>query len=97
MSYLLFLSFSWFSVRVSNELGMGRARAAKYSVYVTVFQSLLMGIMFMIIILIARDKLAIIYTSDDELQQAVSRLAYLLGVTMLLNSVQQVISGIFNF
>ncbi|KAI5342246.1 hypothetical protein L3X38_010121 [Prunus dulcis] len=30
------------SVRVSNKLGSGQPRAAKYSVYVTVFQCLLM-------------------------------------------------------
>ncbi|GMN44562.1 hypothetical protein TIFTF001_013748 [Ficus carica] len=82
------------SVRVSNELGRGRPRTAKYSVYVTVFQSLLIGIVFMIIILITKNKLAFIYTNDKELQQAVSHLAYLLGITMLLNSVQPVISGV---
>ncbi|KAK9914298.1 hypothetical protein M0R45_038084 [Rubus argutus] len=82
------------SVRVSNELGSGRPRAAKYSVYVIVFQSLLMGIFFMILILLAKDSFSILFTSDEELQQAVSHLAYLLGVTMLLNSVQPVISGV---
>lgn len=78
---------------MSNELGSGRPRAAKYSVYVIVFQSLLMGIFFMILILLAKDSFSILFTSDEELQQAVSHLAYLLGVTMLLNSVQPVISG----
>ena len=47
----------------------------------------------MIIIMIAKDKFAIIYANDEELQRAVSHLAYLLGITMLLNSVQPVISG----
>ncbi|TQD99464.1 hypothetical protein C1H46_014938 [Malus baccata] len=82
------------SVRVSNELGSGRPRATKYSIYVTVFQSLLIGILFMTIILITKDDFAMIFTSDKELQQAVSKLAYLLGITMVLNSVQLVISGV---
>ncbi|XP_048446429.1 protein DETOXIFICATION 35-like isoform X1 [Pyrus x bretschneideri] len=82
------------SVRVSNELGLGRPRAAKYSVYVTIFQSLVLGILFMVLILITRDDFAVLYTSDKELQQAVAKLAYLLGITMLLNSVQPVISGV---
>ena len=81
------------SVRVSNELGLGRPRAAKYSVYVTVFQSLLIGLVFMVAIIIARDHFAIIFTSSKVLQRAVSKLAYLLGITMVLNSVQPVVSG----
>ncbi|XP_008234853.2 PREDICTED: protein DETOXIFICATION 35-like, partial [Prunus mume] len=47
------------SVRVSNELGSGRPRAAKYSVYVTVFQCLLIGIFFMIVILITKDSFSL--------------------------------------
>uniref|UniRef100_A0A3Q9DKC6 Glyceraldehyde 3-phosphate dehydrogenase 3 n=1 Tax=Ulmus pumila TaxID=198266 RepID=A0A3Q9DKC6_9ROSA len=82
------------SVRVSNELGSGRPVAAKYSVYVTVFQSLLIGIFFTVVILITKSYFALIFTSSKEVQQAVSHLAYLLGVTMLLNSVQPVISGV---
>lgn len=82
------------SVRVSNELGLGHPRAAKYSVYVTVFQSLLIGLLFMVIILITKDYFAIIFTSSAELQRAVAKLAFLLGITMVLNSVQPVISGV---
>ncbi|XP_048325467.1 protein DETOXIFICATION 35-like isoform X2 [Ziziphus jujuba] len=82
------------SVRVSNELGRGHPRAAKHAVYVTIFESLLIGILCMVIIFITRNKFSIIYTSDEALQRAVSHLAYLLGATMLLNSVQPVISGV---
>lgn len=82
-----------FSVRVSNELGLGRPRATKYSVYVTVFQSLLIGLVFMVIILITKNYFAVIFTSSKDLQVAVSKLAFLLGITMVLNSVQPVISG----
>ncbi|PQQ20624.1 protein DETOXIFICATION 35 [Prunus yedoensis var. nudiflora] len=82
------------SVRVSNELGSGRPRAAKYSVYVTVFQCLLIGIFFMIVVLITKDSFSLLFTSDKDLQQAAAKLAYLLGITMLLNSIQPVISGV---
>ncbi|EPS60149.1 hypothetical protein M569_14655, partial [Genlisea aurea] len=81
------------SVRVSNELGLGHPRAAKYSVYVTVFQSLLLGILFMVIILATRDQFGKLFTDSAEMIQAVSRLSGLLGITMVLNSVQPVISG----
>ncbi|TKY51329.1 TRANSPARENT TESTA protein 12 [Spatholobus suberectus] len=82
------------SVRVSNELGLGHPRAAKYSVYVTVFQSLLLGILFMAIILVAKDYYAIIFTNSEVLHKAVAKLGFLLAVTMVLNSVQPVISGV---
>ncbi|CAK7337030.1 unnamed protein product [Dovyalis caffra] len=81
------------SVRVSNELGLGHPRAAKYSVYVTVFQSLLIGLIFMVVLLITKDYFAIIFTSSKDMQVAVSKLAFLLAITMVLNSVQPVISG----
>ncbi|KAJ0042291.1 hypothetical protein Pint_17512 [Pistacia integerrima] len=54
------------SVRVSNELGLGRPRAAKYSVYVTVFQSLLIGLFFMVVILITKDYFAVIFTKQQR-------------------------------
>lgn len=82
------------SVRVSNELGFGHPRAAKYSVYVTVFQSLLLGILFMVIILVTRNHYAIIFTNSEVLHKAVAKLGPLLAVTMVLNSVQPVVSGV---
>ncbi|KAF8413200.1 hypothetical protein HHK36_001176 [Tetracentron sinense] len=81
-------------VRVSNELGSGHPRAAKYTVFITVLESLLIGIIFMALVLITKDSFAVIFTSSKELQRAVSKLAYLLGLTVLLNSVQPVISGV---
>ncbi|XP_059667115.1 protein DETOXIFICATION 35-like isoform X2 [Cornus florida] len=82
------------SVRVSNELGLGHSRAVKYSVYVTIVQSLLIGLVCMVVVMGARDYFAIIFTSSKVLQQAVAKLAYLLGITMVVNSVQPVISGV---
>ncbi|KNA22198.1 hypothetical protein SOVF_035990 [Spinacia oleracea] len=82
------------SIRVSNELGSKHPRAAKYSVYVAVFQSFVLGILCMVLILFARDHFAVIYTDSKVLQQAVSKLAWLLGITMVLNSVQPVVSGV---
>lgn len=82
------------SVRVSNELGLGRPRAAKYSVYVTLFQSLVIGIVCMVAILATRNYFAVMFTDSPTMQRAVSRLSGLLGVTVLLNSIQPVISGV---
>ncbi|EOX95916.1 hypothetical protein QUC31_005283 [Theobroma cacao] len=82
------------SVRVSNELGSAHPRAAKYSVVVTVVESLLIGLLSAVIILATRNKFSIIFTDSKEMQRAVAHLAHLLGITMVLNSVQPVISGV---
>ncbi|WMV20583.1 hypothetical protein MTR67_013968 [Solanum verrucosum] len=81
------------SVRVSNELGLGHARATKYSVYVTLFQSVFIGILCMIVVLAVRNHLAILFTDNEVLIKSVSELAQFLGVAMLLSSVHPVISG----
>lgn len=83
----------FFSVRVSNELGSGHPRAAKYSVIVAVIESLIIGVVCAIVILITRDDFAVIFTDSQEMRKAVADLAYLLGITMILNSLQPVISG----
>ncbi|KAL0698343.1 hypothetical protein Bca4012_054465 [Brassica carinata] len=82
------------SMIVGTELGKGCPRAAKYSVYVALFESLLIGLVFMVAVIIARDHFAIMFTSSQVLQRAVSKLAYLLGITMVLNGVQQVLTGV---
>ncbi|KVH97266.1 Multi antimicrobial extrusion protein, partial [Cynara cardunculus var. scolymus] len=83
-----------YSVRVSNELGSGHPRAAKYAVMVTVTESLVMGIISMCIVMMTKNHFAAIFTNSKEMQTAVSHLAYLLSITLVLNSVQPVISGV---
>ncbi|XP_075502496.1 protein DETOXIFICATION 35-like [Primulina tabacum] len=82
------------SVRVSNELGLGHPRATKYSVYAAVFQSLLIGILCMFTVLLTRNHFSRIFTNSEDMQRAVAHLSGLLAITMVLNSVQPVISGV---
>ncbi|GJM87389.1 hypothetical protein PR202_ga03338 [Eleusine coracana subsp. coracana] len=82
------------SVRVSNELGSGRPRATMYAVIVVLAQSLAFGLVAMLLILVTRDHFPVIFTGDRHLQKAVANIAYLLSVTMVLNSIQPVISGV---
>ncbi|KAF3441524.1 hypothetical protein FNV43_RR15438 [Rhamnella rubrinervis] len=82
------------SVRISNELGSGHPRAAKYSVIITCIESLIIGIIFAVVIIATKDHFAVIFTESKVMQAAVSKLAFLLGITMILNSVQPVMSGV---
>jgi len=82
------------SVRVSNELGAGHPRATKFSIKIVVATSVLIGIICMVIVLIMKDKFAILFTDSEVVIAAVAKLANFLAVTMLLNSVQPVLSGV---
>eukprot|EP01018_Ginkgo_biloba_P024618 Gb_40011 [translate_table: standard] len=82
------------SVRVSNELGGGRPKAAKFAVTVVFVTSMVVGIALMGIILVTRNEFAVAFTNSKEVAKVVSGLATLLGLTMLLDSVQPVLSGV---
>ncbi|KAI3859901.1 hypothetical protein MKX03_016536 [Papaver bracteatum] len=86
--------FAATGVRVSNELGAGNGKVAKFASIVSAITSLIIGIFFPIMILIFHEKLAIIFTSSDIVLQAVDNLALLLAFTILLNSIQPVLSGV---
>lgn len=82
------------SVRVSNELGAGNAKGAKFAVWVVSVTSVLIGIVIMILVLSTRDVFPALFTSSTSVQAEVTKLASLLGITVALNSLQPVLSGI---
>ncbi|CAI0447913.1 unnamed protein product [Linum tenue] len=86
--------FAATGVRVANELGAGNGKAAKFATAVSVVQSTLIGLMFCVLIMILRDKIALIFTSSADVLAQVDKLSPLLAVTILLNSVQPVLSGV---
>ncbi|KAK4282053.1 hypothetical protein QN277_013474 [Acacia crassicarpa] len=82
------------SVRVSNELGRGSAKAAKFSIAVTVLTSSTIGFLLFLFFLFYRGRLAYVFTEDHQLAAAVADLSPLLAFSILLNSVQPVLSGV---
>ncbi|XP_059066511.1 protein DETOXIFICATION 33-like [Cryptomeria japonica] len=92
---MIFIGFNGaISVRVSIELGAGRPKAAKFSVIIVVLTSLSIGLICMGIILATKNEFAILFTSSKVVMETVSNMAMLLGVTMVLNSVQPVLSAV---
>ncbi|KAG5543905.1 hypothetical protein RHGRI_016608 [Rhododendron griersonianum] len=85
--------FAAIGVRVANELGAGNGKGAKFATKVSVGQSLLIGIVFSLLIILFHHKLAMIFSSSHDVIQAVGKLSYLLALTILFNSVQPVLSG----
>ncbi|CAI0558762.1 unnamed protein product [Linum tenue] len=82
------------SVRVSNELGAGKARAAKVSVVVVSATSMAIGVVCMIVVFATRGSFPELFTSSAAVAQETRRLAGLLAFTVLLNSLQPVLSGV---
>ncbi|KAI3444236.1 hypothetical protein Pfo_000901 [Paulownia fortunei] len=82
------------SVRVSNELGKGDPKAAKFSIVNIVLTSFAIGFVLFVFFLFFRGRLAYIFTKDHDVAAEVAHLSPLLAFSILLNSVQPVLSGV---
>ncbi|MQL99003.1 hypothetical protein Taro_031729 [Colocasia esculenta] len=81
-------------IRVANELGAGNAKAARFATLISMMTSLMIGIFFFVSILVAKDKVALIFSTSSDVLVAVGKLSTLLAFTILLNSVQPILSGV---
>ncbi|KAJ4970563.1 hypothetical protein NE237_003662 [Protea cynaroides] len=81
-------------VRVANELGSGDAKAAKFAIKINLCTSLSLGVIFSVLFLVFGHFLSYIFTSSTEVAKVVSSLSVLLALSVLLNSVQPVLSGV---
>ncbi|KAK2982145.1 hypothetical protein RJ640_028716 [Escallonia rubra] len=82
------------SIRVSNELGAGHPMVAKFSVIVVNSTTILISIIFSAIVLIFRVALSKLFTSDSEVIAAVSDLTPVLAISVFLNGIQPILSGV---
>nr|VDD34149.1 unnamed protein product [Brassica oleracea] len=81
-------------IRVANELGAGSGKRARFAMIVSVTQSLLIGIIFSVLVVFLHDQIGWIFSSSETVIKAVNDLSILLAFTILLNSVQPVLSGV---
>jgi len=79
---------------VANELGAGSARRAKFAIYNVVVTSFAIGLVLFVLFLFFRGSLAYIFTESQAVAAAVADLSPLLAFSILLNSVQPVLSGV---
>lgn len=80
-------------MRVSNELGAGNAKAARLAVWVVSVTSVSIGVVCMAVVFATRYVFPYLFTTSDEVAAETTKLAILLGITVLLNSLQPVLSG----
>lgn len=82
------------SVRVSNELGAGNPKSAAFSVVVVTMLSFVLSSIVAVVILLFSGHISYIYTGGKNVAAAVSKLTPLLALTIILNGIQPVLSGI---
>ncbi|PRQ52804.1 putative multi antimicrobial extrusion protein [Rosa chinensis] len=82
------------SVRVSNELGAGNPKSTAFSVIVVTTISFIISVIAATVVLIFRDVISYAFTEGEVVAAAVSDLTPLLALTLLLNGIQPVLSGV---
>lgn len=80
-------------MRVANELGAGNGREAKFASGVSVVTSIIIGVFFWVLIMSFRRQIGYLFSSSKVVIEEVNKLSPILGLTVLLNSVQPVLSG----
>ncbi|KAG8634885.1 hypothetical protein MANES_17G098800v8 [Manihot esculenta] len=82
------------SVRVSNELGAGNPKAAKFPVVVTLLTSTITGVVFTALVLVTKNDFPKVFTDKPAVMKEASKLGYFLAATIFLNSIQPVLHGV---
>ncbi|KAK4439334.1 protein DETOXIFICATION 40 [Sesamum alatum] len=82
------------SVRVSNELGAGHPKSAAFSVVIVTACSTIIAILFAIALMLLRHKISYMFTGGAVVADAVSDLAPVLAISLVLNGIQPVLSGV---
>lgn len=82
------------SVRVGNELGAGHPKSAAFSVLVVTLASFLISVVAAVAVLVLRNVISYAFTGGEAVAQAVSDLCPLLAISLMLNGIQPVLSGV---
>ncbi|XP_055801040.1 protein DETOXIFICATION 40-like [Solanum dulcamara] len=82
------------SVRVSNELGARHPKSAAFSVVVVTSWSFILSLIAAVIVLALRNLISYAFTEGEVVADAVSDLCPLLAVSLILNGIQPVLSGV---
>ncbi|XP_042458584.1 protein DETOXIFICATION 20-like isoform X2 [Zingiber officinale] len=80
-------------VRVSNELGKGSAKSAKFAIKVATLNSSIVGCFFLVLFLIIGKRVSYLFTDSEEVAKYVSSMHLLLVLSVLPCIFQTVLSG----
>ncbi|XP_010421569.1 PREDICTED: protein DETOXIFICATION 26 isoform X1 [Camelina sativa] len=86
--------FAGTGIRVANELGAGNGKGARFATIVSIVLSLIIGLFLTVLVVIFHGQIGSFFSSSEDVLNAVDNLSGLLAFTILLNSVQPVLSGV---
>ncbi|MFS7935793.1 putative multi antimicrobial extrusion protein [Helianthus anomalus] len=81
------------SVRVSNELGAGRAHAALLAIRVSIFSVVTEGILGALILILGRKLWGYCYSNEEEVVSYIAQMMPLLAASHVVDGIQSVLSG----
>ncbi|KAI4328175.1 hypothetical protein L6164_020553 [Bauhinia variegata] len=82
------------SVRVSNELGAGHPRSARFSPVVAVITSFLLVLLLSLVLIIFQNQYPSLFASNPQVQDLVVELTPMLAFCIIINNIQPVLSGV---
>ncbi|TMW94119.1 hypothetical protein EJD97_010713 [Solanum chilense] len=82
------------SVRVSNELGAGNPKGAKFTIGVNVLMAAIFGSLFSVIILTTRTQFPRMFSNEPKVISETSKLGFILALTTFITSIQTVLHGV---
>lgn len=82
------------SVRIGNELGAGHPKSASFAVVIVTSSSFIISVMCAIVVLALRHVISYAFTEGETVSDAVSDLSPYLAVSIILNGIQPVLSGV---
>ncbi|CAH8252390.1 unnamed protein product [Arabidopsis lyrata] len=82
------------STRISNELGAGNSRAAHIVVYAAMSLAVIDALIVSMSLLVGRNLFGHIFSSDKETINYVAKMAPLVSISLMLDALQGVLSGI---
>jgi MATE family multidrug resistance protein len=83
----------WFSTRVSNELGAGNPQAARVAVFAVLFLAVAETSIVSTSLLASRRVFGYTFSNEKEVVDYVTTMAPLISLSIILDSIQGVLSG----
>ncbi|KAM5588681.1 protein DETOXIFICATION 40-like [Rosa sericea] len=82
------------SVRIGNEIGAGHPKSAAFAVIIVTSTSFIISVVCAIVVLALRNVISYAFTEGETVSNAVSALSPYLAVSIMLNGIQPVLSGV---
>ena len=86
-----------YSIRVSNELGAGRAKAACLALYVALSMVAMEGILVAAALILGRNFWGYSYSSEEKVVNYVGEMMFLMAGSHFIDGIQSVLSGLYQF